>query len=63
MTCGKTPVYFCICSEEWCWCTNRVGTPEEACPTCASGTHVMDPPPDKPRSQWGPLRRAYEENR
>ena len=43
-----TPTYFCICDEEWCWCSNRVATPEEACPDCRGGKHVMDPPPSLP---------------
>lgn len=38
-----TPTFFCICDEEWCWCSNRVATPEEACPDCRGGKHVMDP--------------------
>jgi hypothetical protein len=42
---------FCVCSEEWCWCSNRVsvilprGTNEVRagdfpCPECAEGHHV-----------------------
>lgn len=39
----------CICSEEWCYCTNIVRvpeaepiwpTPEVACDNCTSGNHV-----------------------
>ena len=34
-------MFFCICDEEWCYCTNEVATEEEACPSCANGAHVF----------------------
>lgn len=44
---------YCVCDNEWCWCTNRVeaeidtdnppaAAPDVACAECAAGRHVPD---------------------
>ena len=37
-------MFFCICDEEWCWCTNKVPTLDTACEECEDGHHKMEPP-------------------
>ena len=39
-----TPTFFCICEEEWCWCTNTVPTNDTPCDACSEGVHIMEPP-------------------
>ena len=35
--------FFCICDQEWCWCTNLVDELDKPCDECAKGTHVPSP--------------------
>jgi hypothetical protein len=40
----RSPAYFCICDEEWCWCMHLVATLDTPCADCVAGKHVMEPP-------------------